>query len=257
MLHRSYILNLTGALAAIAAGALVAFSQSTAASKWEPLFDGKSIEGWFWSVPGQHPIAGDPSWAAENGILRTTPQHGTPVYLISRASYRDFELRFEWKAEAGANSGIKYRLQGFHSSGKSALTQDPDPDAPHRIEPVGLEYQITDDVANADAKSTPRHAAGALYDYIEPSPAAKPGLAKPGVWHESRIVARGLHIEHWLDGQCVVLVDLDTPEAAALFARSPRKSKEMLRRQDRRESPIALQIHDGVVEFRNLAIRRL
>ena len=252
---RSCILNLAGALAV--AGALVAYGQTAAAPQWEPLFDGKSLAGWFWSVSGKHPIPGPPSWVAENGILRTTPHTGTPVYLISRASYGDFELRFEWKAEAGANSGIKYRLQGFHSSAKPSLTRDPDPDAPHRIEPTGLEYQITDDVANPDAKSTPRHAAGALYDYIEPSPAAKPGPAKADVWHESRIVARGLHIEHWLDGQRVVNVDLDTPEAAALFARSPRKSKDMLRRQDRRESPIALQIHDGVVEFRNLAVRRL
>ncbi len=221
---------------------------------WQPLFDGKSLNGWVWEVPEKQP-ASTPSWVAEDGVLRCTPGVGKQVYLITRGAYRDFELRFEWKAEARANSGVKYRLQGFSSKNKPDLTYDPDPESPNRIEPVGLEYQITDDLANPDALSTPRHAAAAVYDYIEPSK-EKAGPAKPDVWHTSRIVARGLHIEHWLDEKRVVNIDFDSPEAEASFAISTRKSAGLLRKQERRESPIALQIHDGVVWFRNLQIRR-
>jgi len=202
------------------------------------LFNGKNLEGWYWSK-ADHPPA--PSWAVRDGLLVTTPKSGKEVYLISKDSFTDFDLRFEWRAEKGANSGIKYRIQVFA-------------DSERRLEPVGLEYQITDDVENPDALSTPRHSAGALYDYVAPK---KSGPARAGVWHRSRIVARGLHIEHWLDDVCVVRIDLDSADAAAQFEQSERKSRHMLRQQAKRSSPLALQIHDGIVEFRNLELRRL
>ena len=102
--------------------------------------------------------------------------------------------------------------------------------------------------------STPRHASGAIYDYIVPN---KRSPAKADIWHQTRIVAKGLHIEHWLDGEKVVDIKLDSPLAAESFSLSKRGSKDMLRKQERRDSPLALQIHDGRVEFRNLKIRRL
>jgi hypothetical protein len=225
------------------------------AQDWQSLFDGKSLSGWTWEPVGRPGTGVPPSWIAGGGILRTAPRRGNEVYLLSRGTYRDFELEFEWNAEARSNSGIKYRLQGFSSKGKPELTYDPDPEAPHRIEPIGLEFQITDDVGNEDALSSPRHASGALYDYVEPSGKSKPALA--GTWHKGRIVARGLHIEHWIDGECVMKVNLDSAEAEASFAISKRKSASMHRKQARRESPIALQIHDGIVQFRNIRIRRL
>lgn len=207
-------------------------------SGWRLLFDGRSLEGWMWS---RDPEVPQPSWAVRDGVLMTTPGTGKEVYLLTKDSFTDFEFAFEWRAEARANSGVKYRIQMYGESTR-------------RIEPVGFEYQITDDDANPDALSTPRHTAGALYDYVEPH---KAGPAHAKIWHRARIVARGLHIEHWLDDVKVIDVDLDTEEAAASFGQSKRQSASMLRRQEKRESPIALQIHDGVVEFRNLKLRPL
>jgi hypothetical protein len=81
---------------------------------------------------------------------------------------------------------------------------------------------------------------------------------RTNAWHTSRIVARGLHIEHWLDGKKVVDVQLDSPAVQESFAASRRRgSSPVLARHERRTSPIALQFHDGVVWFRNLKIRRL
>ena len=202
------------------------------------LFDGKSLDGWMWSREEAPPV---PSWVARDGMLVTTPGQGKEVYLLTKESFEDFDFTFEWRAEAGANSGVKYRIQSYGESTR-------------RIEPTGLEYQITDDVTNPDALSTVRHSAGALYDYVAP---AKKGPAVAKVWHQSRIVARGLHVEHWLDGVKVVDVDLDSEAAEKSFALSTRQSKVMLRKQAVRRSPIALQIHDGVVEFRNLKIQTL
>lgn len=205
---------------------------------WQLLFNGTSLEGWRWADETPAPT---PSWAVSSGTLVTTPAQGKQVYLFSQREFTDFELAFSWHASPGANSGIKYRIQSIASKA--------------RLEPTGLEYQITDDVSNPDSLSTPRHSSAALYDYVAPRRTAP---AAPNVWHHSRIIAHGLHIEHWLDGEKVIGVDLDSPAAEASFALSQRaESKVLLRRQARRLSPIALQIHDGAVAFRDIKIRFL
>ncbi len=209
-------------------------------SAWKPLCNGRDLDGWWWWEPekGSPP---EPSWTVENGILRTTPENGTRVYLITKESFTDFELSWDWKIEKAGNSGIKYRFQRLSLDGE-------------RPEPTGLEYQMSDDESNPDAVSDPKHATAAVYEYIA---AKKPRMAKPDVWHTGRIVARGLHIEHWLDGTKVVDIELDSDEAAAGFAASKRRSAPMLRKQERRSSQIALQYHDGLVWFRDLKIRTI
>ena len=100
-----------------------------------------------------------------------------------------------------------------------------------------------------------KHSTAAVYEYW---PAVKPGPARADVWHSSRIVAQGLHIEHWLDGRKVVDIRIDTPEVQQAFASSRRRgSSPVLARHERRSSPVALQFHDGTVWFRNIRLRRL
>jgi hypothetical protein len=56
----------------------------------------------------------------------------------------------------------------------------------------------------------------------------------------------------------VVDIDLDAPEVQDSFRQSRRKgSSPVLAKHERRESPIALQFHDGNIWFRKLRIRRL
>jgi hypothetical protein len=219
---------------------------------WTPLFDGRSLSGWTWSTEANPP---QPSWAVENGVLRTTPGKGKETYLLTRESFSDFELSFEWKAEASANSGVKYRFQGYWVGEPGAGKLSSAPGGPGRIEPVALEYQIADDEKNSDAVSDPKHATAAIYEYRA---ANKPAPARANVWHEGRIVARGPHIEHWLDGVKVVDVSLDSPDMQQAFQSSRRRgSSPILAKHERRSSPIALQFHDGDVRFRNIRIRRL
>jgi hypothetical protein len=215
---------------------------------WQLLFDGRSLDGWIWSTEATPPF---PSWTVRDGSLRTTPNEGTPVYLLTRESFGDFDLAFDWKTERGGNSGVKYRFQGYWVDGK---LRD-EPQGTGRIEPVALEYQITDDETNRDALSDPKHACGSIYEYW---PADKAGPARAEVWHTSRIVAQGVHIEHWLDGRKVVDVELDSPDMQQAFRGSPRRgSSPVLAKHNRRDSPIALQLHDEIVLFRNIKIRRL
>lgn len=223
------------------------------------MFDGKSLDGWMWSLDDAPP---QPSWAAADGILRTTPGQGKQVYLITRESFRDFDIEFEFNAAKGANSGVKYRFQGYWVMAQAEPrppqpgdSVEPQPGGAGRIEPIALEYQIADDDTNPDATTDDKHSTAALYEYW---PAAKNGPAHANEWHRGRIVVRGLHIEHWLDGRKVVDVELDSPALKSAFAASPRKrSSPLLARQERRDSPLALQFHTGVVMFRNLKIRAL
>ncbi len=212
-----------------------AATTSLAQTGWQTLFDGHSLSGWRWDRDGE---TTNPSWQARDGLLCATPGQGNPVYLITNRTFTDFDLRWEWKTEKGGNSGVKYRIQTWGASAR-------------RLEPTGLEYQITDDEFNSDALSTPKHAAGAIYEYVAP---LKASPAQADRWHSAAIVVRGTQIEHWLDGAKVVDIDLHSARARDQFSQSRRGSKDMLRLQEKRQSPLALQIHDGVVCFRNLRI---
>ena len=215
---------------------------------WTLLFDGRSLSGWTWSIETNPP---QPSWTVKAGELRTTPGKGFETYLLTRESFTDYELAFEWRAAPRANSGVKYRFQGYWVD----KTLSSDPAGRGHIEPVALEYQIADDEANPDAVSDPKHSAAAIYEYWA---ASKNEPAKADVWHKGRIVARGLHIEHWLDGRKVVDVNLNSNEVQQSFQSSRRRgSSPILAKHERRSSPIALQFHDGDVRFRNIKIRRI
>jgi len=217
---------------------------------WKLLFDGKTLNGWMWSTAASPPV---PCWAADGGTLHTTPGDGKKVYLLTRESFTDFEFAFEWKADPKANSGVKYRMQGY-GGGAGPLQPEPH-EAAGRIEPTGLEYQIADDDANPDAVSDPRHATAAIYEYW---PANKLSLAGANVWHTGKILVRGRHIEHWLDDRKVVDVNLADPLVIVSFNKSRRKqSAALFVAHERRTSPIALQMHDATVWFRNLKVRPL
>ena len=116
---------------------------------WQLLFNGTSLAGWRWADETPAPT---PSWAVSNGTLVTTPTQGKQVYLLSQREFTDFELAFSWHASPGANSGIKYRIQSIANK--------------TRLEPTGLEYQITDDLTNSDSLSTPRHSCANMLAYF-------------------------------------------------------------------------------------------
>jgi Domain of Unknown Function (DUF1080) len=65
---------------------------------WKLLFDGKSLENW-------KPV-GDANWRIEDGAIVADKGTG---FLVSPASYGDFQLRVEFWADEEANSGIFFR----------------------------------------------------------------------------------------------------------------------------------------------------
>ncbi|WP_457840936.1 3-keto-disaccharide hydrolase, partial [Staphylococcus aureus] len=76
-----------------------------------------------------------------------------------------------------------------------------------------------------------------------------------GEWNQSRIVFRGTHGEHWLNGEKVVEYDLGTPAMAAALAAS--KYKDWSWFGERRRGHVVLQDHNDAVWFRSIKLREL
>ena len=214
---------------------------------WHLLFDGKTFNGWrglgYDSVPTAH-------WKIENGAIRKIADGDVPRLadgqpaaggdLMTRDTYRDFELNWEWKISRAGNSGLKYNV-----SEEISMAAAPNHAA------LGFEYQMLDDSLHEDNKVA-SHRAGALYDLIAPN--ANKTLEPVGEWNNSRIVFRGNHGEHWLNGTKVVEFDLGTPLMDSALARS--KYRSIPNFAERRAGHIVLQDHVDEVYFRSIKIRR-
>lgn len=224
-------------------------TEAERAAGWQLLFDGQTLAGWRGlgrdGVPEAH-------WRVEDGQIRKvasgdvpTAADGQPLEggdLMTVEAFDDFELSFEWKVSTGGNSGVKYNVS------EALSTAHPPVNAA-----LGFEYQVLDDEAHPDALNGPTRTAGALYDLLPPSP-SKP-LRPPGQYNHGRIVFRGGHGEHWLNGERVVAYDLGSAAFAERLAAS--KYRDLEGFAERRTGHIVLQDHGDDVWFRNIKIRRL
>jgi len=193
------------------------------------LFDGKSLDAW----RGYKSDTVPKGWRIDNGTLT---KDGQVADLVSRDEFGDFELELEWKIGSGGNSGIFYRG-----------TEEYD-----HIYWSAPEYQLLDDEKAADNK-TRLTCAGAAYA-IYPSP---PGHLKPvGEFNSTRIVARGAHIEHWLNGFKLLEYEMWSPDWEAKVKASKFKDYPNFGRARRGHFGIQGD-HAGDLAFRNIRVREL
>jgi hypothetical protein len=234
-----------------AASAAEAPNTLTAAEKeagWTLLFDGEDLSAWTGlgrdSIPAGH-------WRVEDGVLRKVESEevpraadGQPLEggdIMTRQTYRNFELKLEWRASEAGNSGIKYNVSDSLSTAREP-----------RYAALGFEYQLLDDERHPDNQE-PSHRAAALYDLIAPGP--EKALNPVGEWNEARVVFDGPRGEHWLNGEKVLEYDLRSARFDSLFAESKYAGIEGFR--TRRAGHIVLQDHTTDFWFRNIKIREL
>jgi hypothetical protein len=196
--------------------------------EWRTLFDGGSLAAWRGFKKDSVPAG----WQVVDGALTRVGKAGD---LITRDEFSDFELTLEWKIAEGGNSGIMYRV-----------TENAD-----ETYETGPEMQVLDDARHADGKSR-LTAAGSAYG-LYPAPA---GVVKPaGEWNAVRIVVRGDHVEHWLNGTKVVEYELGSADWKAKVEAS--KFKQWPGYGRAASGYIALQDHGDRVAYRNIRVRTL
>lgn len=199
---------------------------------WELLFDGTTMDKWRCykkdHVQGWE-VAGHAMTALGLG-------HGQGGDIITKETYADFDLYLEWRAGERANSGIFFHVKEADEYGTVYMS--------------GPEYQLLDDVASPEAKKV--HASGANYDVHPPVFGQVKTLDE---WNTARIVVKGPHVEHYLNGRKVVEYDMWTDEWYEMKNNSKWKNADGYGKY--KEGHIALQDHGGVMSFRNIKIKRL
>jgi hypothetical protein len=225
MLLRPFIAFLVAALAA-----------SAADTDFKPIFNGKDLSGW----EGEAAL-----WSAKDGVLRgetKAPQKGNTFLIWRAGTVKDFELKVKFRIQNG-NSGVQYRakdLGKFVVSGYQAEVENKQGKVGFLYEEKGRKYlanvgekvEIGDDgkpkvIATLGDKEK---------DFVDK------GYYKDKDWNEYRIVARGNHLEHWLNGFKTIEVTDNDPKGRAL------------------EGILALQIHGGppmLVEFKDILLKNL
>ncbi len=197
------------------------------AEGWVLLFDGKKIEGWRSYKSETFPEKG---WLVQDGTLHK--QAGEkPGDIMTADTYGDFEFAWEWKLPAKGNNGVKY-----------FITKE-------RGAPVGHEYQMIDDETVKDPKS------GNASFYLVVAPGSNKKNKTMGEWNSSRLLVKGNHVEHWLNGEKVLEYECGDPLvmnqiALTKFKKYPGFGKKV-------RGHILLTDHKDPCWYRNLKIREL
>jgi hypothetical protein len=202
---------------------------SVTSGPWRSLLENDRAPDWRgWKESGL-----PAGWYVAGGVLS---KEGPVDDLVTKESFGNFELELDWKIGKGGNSGIFYRG-----------TRDYD-----HVYWSGPEYQLLDDANAPDGKSRLTAAAAAYGLYGAPA-----GVVLPfDHWNKTRLVVKGTHVEHWLNGHKVVEYELQSADwkkrvAASKFAAYPNYGLAT-------RGLIGLQgDHPGTLAIRHIRIREL
>lgn len=184
------------------------------------IFNGKDLDGWVGATKG---------YVVEDGNLVCLKKGGGN--LFTEDEYSDFNLRFEFKLEPGANNGLAIRAP---LEGNAAY--------------VGMELQILDDADDVYKSLKPYQYHGSIYGVVP----AKRGHLKPvGEWNSQEVIANGRRVKVILNGETIVDADLD--EASKDGTVDGNKHPGL----KNKSGHIGFLGHGARIEFRNLRIKDL
>jgi hypothetical protein len=150
------------------------------AGEWETLFDGTSLAGW-----GQD---GDANWELVDGAVAADSGTG---FLLTAASYADFDLDLEFWVTPDANSGVFIRCANPSEIGAATC------------------YEVN----IFDQRPDPAYRTGAIVNVAGPTVMLETGDR----WNRYEISAHGRHLVVKLNGQTTVDTN-DDKLAAGPFA---------------------------------------
>jgi hypothetical protein len=155
---------IASAAALLLAGAVHTASAQTG-DGWVVLLDGKGMDNF---TP-----TGEANWRVEDGAL--VADKGKSAHLVSKNSYKDFQMIVEFWADEPANSGVFIRC-------------DPK-------KPIGAAtcYEVN----IFDTRKDPTYGTGSIVNFSEVSPMPKAA----GKWNTFEITAKGRDITVKMNGQ--------------------------------------------------------
>lgn len=144
-----------------------AVTASPPAADWQSIFDGSSLAGWS--------QVGDANWSVADGVVMADSGNG---FLVSDASYGDFDIALEFWVSADANSGVFLRCSNPAQIGADSC------------------YEVN----IFDQRPDPTYRTGAIVNVAKPEVSIDTG----GRWNDYEISAHGAHFVIKLDGQVTV-----------------------------------------------------
>ena len=151
-----------------------------AGGAWTVLLDGKSLKGWN--------VVGDPNWTVADGAVQADKGSG---FLVTPASYRDFQITLEFWVSDDANSGVFLRC----------------------ADPAAISQANAYEVNIFDKRPDQSYRTGGIVDVAKPASVIHTG----GKWNTYDITANGPQLTVILNGTKVVDVK-DTKYAAGPVA---------------------------------------
>ena len=159
-------------------------SSSTAAGQagdaWTVLLDGKSLKGWN--------VVGDANWTVADGAVQADKGSG---FLVTPASYQDFQITLEFWVSDDANSGVFVRCSN----------------------PTSIDQTNAYEVNIFDKRPDQSYRTGGIVDVAKPASVIQTG----GKWNSYDITAKGPQLTVVLNAVKVVDVK-DTRHAAGPIA---------------------------------------
>jgi hypothetical protein len=148
-------------------------------SACSPRMSDQGEQGWITLLDGANPKSldnwnriGDANWRAEDGAI--VADKGKGGHLVSKNSFRDFQLRAEFWADHTTNSGIFFRVS----------------------DPKAIGSKTAYEANIYDQRPEPEYGTGAIVNVSKVSPMPKAG----GKWNTIEITAKGSHLTVVLNG---------------------------------------------------------
>ena len=184
-----------------------------------PIFNGRDLTGWSGAVE---------SYEVKDGAIVCKAGQGGTLY--TRASYRNFVVRLDFRLPPAGNNGLAIRYPGSGDPAYAGMT----------------ELQVLDDTDPKYASLDPRQAHGSAYGMV----ASTRGHLRPvGEWNAQEVTVTGSTIKVVLNGTTILDTDLAT--VTTFMADTPHPGR------DRTEGHFGLAGHNDPVVFRNIRIREL
>jgi len=228
------------------AAALVASAAPLLGAEPEPgftaLFNGKDLSGW----------SGNPAiWSVRDGLItgetKADPKLTHNTFLVyTNGNFADFELRLSYRI-TGGNSGVQYRSRALDPGACGPIITGYQADIVAARTFTGILYEERgrgilakrgEKVVVPETEGKPKpQVVGSLGDAAELQT-----KIKDDDWNNYVIVAKGNHLQHFINGALMVdVIDNQASKAA-------------------KDGLLALQVHVGppmTVQFRDIRIKAL